>query len=77
MGVPTVSLLTLQYVTTGTNQLPFRPDAKKHRLWRMEGWVAGTPMISVEKKVGFCKVRNKRRKKEKRNTMVQSPRWRI
>ena len=32
MDVPTISLLTLQNVTTGTNQLPFRPDAKKHRL---------------------------------------------
>ena len=32
MDVPTICLLTLQNDTTGTNQLPFRPDAKKHRL---------------------------------------------
>ena len=32
VDVPTIFLLTLQNVTTGTNQLPFRPDAKKHRL---------------------------------------------
>jgi hypothetical protein len=32
MDVPTICLLTLQNDTTGTNQLPLRPDAKKHRL---------------------------------------------
>ena len=40
MDVPTVSVLTLQNVTTGTNQLPFRPDAKKHRL-SVDGGMGG------------------------------------
>ena len=46
MDVPTISLLTLQYVTTGTNQLPFRPDAKKHRLLTISRSDASLKIVS-------------------------------
>ena len=49
MDVLTICLLTLQNVTTGTNQLPFRPDAKKHRLSADGGMGAGLNACDLAK----------------------------